>query len=215
MKTVRPWGCFLALLLVPAAADAQAAVGLRAGARNAGLAAGRSTGTLTAPVVGGYLGIGLSDRLALQVEGVYGVRGADGLGLGNDALDATAPPVLLEMRHLDVPVLLRAGFPTRRFLVSFFAGPYAAFLIACEVTPEGGPTTSCDDDGAAQRFEPRATDFGFVAGAGLDLALGRTTVFVDARYTVGLQSIQAGDDPFDARHDGVAITGGLAMPLGR
>lgn len=204
-----------ALLTMPAVAAAQTATGFRGGIRNAGLATGQSTSTINEPVFGGYLGFGISDRLALQLEAVYGARGGTGLGLGTDALDDTATPVTVAMHYVEVPILLRTGFPGERFLASFFAGPYTGFLLSCEVTPDGGSTTTCDDDAATQRFTPQTTDFGLVVGAGLDIAIGESTIFLDARYTLGILSIQSGGDAFDARHNGMGITGGFAVPLGR
>lgn len=209
------WGLLTALVVGPATARAQAAAGFRAGVRSSGLDVSPEVERTSALVLGGYLGFGLSDRLALQVEVAYGGRGGSGLGLGADALDAGATPVELDMQYLEVPVLLRTGFPTDWLLPSFFAGPYAAFVLSCEVTPDGGTTTSCDDEAAGQRFSPRTTDFGMVVGAALDVAVGRSTLFVDARYTLGILSLQAGSDGFDARHNGVALTGGVAVPLGR
>ena len=216
MKRPKAWGVLaLAILLAaPAAATAQAAAGFRAGVRSAGLETAEGVSTITEPVFGAYLGFALSDRLALQTEVVYGTRGATGFGLGADALDPAGTGVELSMRYIEVPILLRVGFPGDRLLVSFAAGPYLGFLTGCDVVA-GGTTRACDDAAATERFEPRSTDLGLAAGAGLDFALGRSTVFVDARYTLGILSIQGGSDPFDARHNGVALTGGLAVPLGR
>lgn len=215
MNRVIAGGVAAILLATPMMADAQTAIGFRGGIRSASLQTGQSVTSITEPVYGAYLGFGISDRLALQTEVIYGARGASGLGLGTDALDANAGAVDLDMQYLEVPVLLRAGFPGDRFLASFFAGPYAGFLLSCEVTPDGGAATACDEDTATQRFGPRTTDFGITAGAGIDIAIGESTVFVDARYSLGILSIQSGSDPFDARHSGMAVTGGLAVPLGR
>ena len=203
------------LLAAPAAAHAQAAVGLRAGLRSAQLTTAQDVDGLTDFVVGGYFGFGVSNRLALQLEAVYGTRGADGLGLGDGELDAAGTPVDLSMNYLEFPVLLRAGFPGDRFLPSVFAGPYAAFLLSCEITPAGGEARDCKTSGAAERFHPRGTEFGILAGVGLDMAMGESTVFVDARYTLGLLSIESGDGAFDARHNGFAVSGGFAVPVGR
>lgn len=203
------------MVVGPQTARAQAAAGFRVGIRSAGLDTSQEVDPTRALVLGGYMGFGISDRLALQVEVAYGSRGAAGLGLGTDALDAGATPVELDMQYLEVPVLLRAGFPTERLLPSFFAGPYAGFVLSCEVTPDGGATSRCDDAAANQRFSPRTTDFGLVAGAALDVAMGQSTLYVDARYTFGVLPIQAGSDGFDARHSGFALSGGMAVPLGR
>jgi hypothetical protein len=215
MRRLMISGVLTALLLAPAIAEAQSAIGFRGGIRSASLETDQTVTALDEMVLGAYLGFGLSDRLAFQAELVYGTRGAGGLGLGADALDGTATPVRVDMRYIEVPLLLRAGFPGERLLPSFFAGPYVAFLLSCEVTPDGGSAGACDDDAAAQRFAPRSTDFGMVAGLGLDVAIGESTLFIDGRYTFGIASIQAGGNAFDARHNGMAVTGGFAVPLGR
>lgn len=207
------WGVLL-LAAVPTALEAQAAAGLRVGARSAGLETSQEVSTSRGLVVGGWLGFGLSTRLALQAEVVYGSRGAEGLGVGTDDLDPGANPVDVQMQYLELPLLLRAGFPAGWVMPSFFAGPYAAFVLSCEVTTDDGGTTGCDD-GVTQRFSPRSTDFGMVVGAALDLAMGGSTLFIDARYTLGVLSIEAGSDAFDARHTGFEISGGVAVPLGR
>lgn len=214
MHKILLFGIATALAVAPAA-SAQTAVGFRGGVRNAALSTTQSATALNEMVLGAYLGFGLSDRLALQAEVVYGTRGGAGLGLATDSLDDTATPVRLDMDYIEVPLLLRTGFPGERFLASFFVGPYVGFLLSCEVTPDGGSATTCDDDAATQRFAPRHTDFGMAAGVGLDVAIGESTLFIDVRYTLGLLAVQAGSDPFDARHNGLAVTGGFAVPLGR
>lgn len=204
-----------AAFLVPATAVAQSAAGVRAGARWSQLETSHDAGSHTGLVVGGYFGFGVSNRLAIQVEAVYGSRGGDALLLGADAIDPNADPAGVEMRYIEVPVLLRAGFPGDRFLPSFFLGPYVAFLLDCELQPADAAARACDEDGAAQRFGPRSTDYGMIVGGGLDMAMGESTVFLDARYTLGLLPIASGDDAIDVRHTGLAISGGFAVPIGR
>lgn len=198
----------------PAMAAAQSAVGVRAGMRWSGLESSQDAGSISSLVLGGYFGFGISNRLAVQIEAVYGSRGAEALRVGANELDTDAPPARIEMSYIEVPVLLRAGFPGERFLPSFFLGPYVGFLLNCEMRPADGASQSCDDEDSAQRFTPRSTDYGVLLGGGLDIAVGESTVFVDGRYTLGLMSIQGGDG-FDARHGGLALTAGVAVPLGR
>lgn len=196
-------------------ASAQAAVGVRGGMRMASLTTTESSEGLDGLVLGGYFGFGLTDRMALQIETVYGARGSESVHIGADDLDPTVPSSRVSMRYLDVPVLLRTGFPGERFLPSFFVGPYVSFLLGCDLTPSGGSVRDCDAPGELERFAPRKTDYGVVAGGALDVAMGRNTVFVDLRYTLGLASIQAGSDAMDALGNTLEITAGLAFPLGR
>lgn len=204
-----------AIAALPALASAQSAVGVRAGVRSSQLEAGQESGSISSLVLGGYYGFGLTDRLAVQIEAVHGSRGASGLRLGDETLDSDAEPVGVDMTYFEVPVLLRAGFPGDVFLPSVFVGPYVGFLLDCEVRPAGGDGRACDESDAAQRFHPRATEYGMVVGAALDLFWGDSTIFIDGRFTLGLRPIQAGDEAFDARHTGLALTGGVAVPLGR
>lgn len=211
-------GPALALALMagtPALATAQSAVGARAGMRWSQLESSQEAGSISSLAIGGYFGFGISHRLAIQLEAIYGTRGADALRVGAGELDPTAEPSRVELSYIEVPVLLRAGFPGERFLPSFFLGPYVGFLLDCEIQPAGGETRACDSDTAPERFHPRSTDFGLVLGGGLDMAFGESTVFVDARYSLGLQPIQSGGDGFDARHTGFTVSGGVAVPLGR
>lgn len=208
--------CVAAVLALAAtSASAQTAVGFRGGLRMADLDTGQDADGLSTFVVGGYFGLGLSDRLALQIELAYGERGAQGVGIGDGTLDPAATPSDLTMRYIDVPILLRTGFPGDKFLPSFFVGPYAGFLVGCQITPEGEDARDCDAEGASPRFDPRSSDFGMVAGAGLDMAIGESTIFVDLRYTLGLLAIDEGNGSIDARHNGLEVTGGFAFPLGR
>lgn len=215
MKRQVLWSALAAGLLIPGVGEGQAAAGFRAGVRSGTLETTQGVNAVSKPVYGAYLGFGLTDNLAFQMEAVYGTRGASGLGLGTDVLDPAATPVELAMGYLEVPLMLRLGFPAGWLLPSVFAGPYAGFVVSCDVSPDGGSRTSCDDETATQRFAPRGADVGVVAGAGLDISLGRATLFVDARYSLGLLSIQEGGDAFDARHSGIAVAGGFAVPLGR
>ncbi len=213
-------GALMLLTVAVAPLSAQAAVGVRAGVRRAGLEAAGSTGSLAGVVVGGYFGVGLSDHVALQLEAVYGTRGSTSVHLGTGQLDPAASASELRMRYLDVPVLLRTGFPGRRLMPSFFAGPYAGFLLGCEITPATGSARNCSagapgSDGGGATFSPRATDFGMVVGGALDVLMGENSVYLDARYTLGILSIQSGDNPMDARHNGLEISAGFAFPLGR
>lgn len=215
---MKKWMLGMALagaLAMPSLAAAQSAIGVRGGMRWSELEAGQDGGSMRSLVLGAYYGFGITDRLALQIEAVYGSRGGDALRLGDETLDSEADPVSVEMSYVEIPLLLRAGFPGERLLPSVFAGPYVGFLLDCEVVPSGGDGRACDQEDAGQRFNPRSTDFGLAVGAALDVLMGESTIYVDGRYTLGLRPIQSGDEGFDARHTGLALTAGVAVPVGR
>jgi hypothetical protein len=197
-------------------------MGIRLGNRWSELETVQDHESLSGIAIGAYLGFGLTNNLAVQVELIYGSRGAEGLGLGVEELDAAGTPVALDMDYLEFPALFRLGFPTDRVLPTVFGGVYVGTLLNCEVTPQGDGLTEeqresreCDDENASAWFNPRSTDFGVVAGGALDFSLGRSTLYLDARYTIGILSIEAGSEAMDARHRGLAVSGGFAFPLGR
>jgi hypothetical protein len=197
----------LVLLMGPAAVAAQSAVGFRAGGRFAALDTAHEADGVAHLALAGYFGLGLSDHVALQLEVVYGGRGAESL-----VLVPEVGPATLGMTYLDIPFLLRVGFPGRRFLPSVFAGPYAGFLLSCDLERDG---LTQDCDGGTAGFRARDTEAGLLGGVALDMLVGQGTVFIDARYSFGLLGIAGGDQILDARHTGLDLSVGFAFPLGR
>jgi Outer membrane protein beta-barrel domain len=198
-----------------AGASAQAAVGVKAGATRSSLSGAQDSGSSTGLAAGGYIGFALGDRLALQIEAVYNVRGGEGLGIGRDVLADTVPLSDVRLSYVEVPLLIRAGYPGERLLGSLFLGPYVGFLVSCGLTRDDGSEGDCDDESRAAWFNPRSTEYGLLFGGGVDWAVGESTLFVDARYALGLASVQSADDAMDLRNQGLTITGGFAIPLGR
>lgn len=205
----------VAAVLGAADASAQAAIGVKAGANLASLAGAQESESFTGLTAGAYLGFGVGDRLALQIEALYGVRGGGDVRIGANALADTAAPSDVRLTYVEIPLLLRAGYPGERLLGSLFLGPYAGFLVSCALTLDDGTEGECDDASRAAWFSPRSSEYGLMAGGGLDWAIGESTIFLDVRYALGLVSIQGGDDPMDLRNQGLTIAGGFAIPLGR
>lgn len=205
----------LALGLIAGGASAQAAVGVKAGANFANVSGAADGEGMTGLSAGAYIAFALGDRLAVQIEGLYSARGASGLPIGANVLDDAAAPSEVRLRYIEVPLMLRVGYPGERLLPSIFLGPYAGFLLSCGLIEADGTQGDCDDETRASWFSPRSTEYGFTVGGSLDWALGESTIFVDVRYALGLVSIQAGSDPMDLRNGGLTVAGGFALPLGR
>ena len=205
---------FVALALLPVAVSGQTALGVKAGANLAELSGAPGSEGITGVLAGVYFGFGLTDQLAVQLEANYVTRGGEGVPIGANDLSGTGGS-RVDISALDFPVLLRAGYPGERFLPSAFAGGFMSVLLSCQLTPPTGDAGDCDSPTRAAWFSPRSTDFGFVFGGGLDMILGSSSVFVEARYTLGLLSIQAGDEGFDVRNNGLVLSGGFAFPTSR
>lgn len=205
----------MALLLGAGDGAAQAAMGVKAGANLSKLTGAVDSEGETGLSAGAYLGFGLGDRLAIQIEALYSVRGGGDIPLGANAIDEAAAPSDIRLSYVEVPLLLRVGYPGERLLPSIFIGPYAGFLVSCGLTLADGSEGECEDEARASWFEPRGTEYGLVVGGGLDWAIGESTVFADVRYGLGLLSIQRGGNAMDLRNGGLTIAGGFAIPLGR
>lgn len=216
MNTKLPLLVLMSALALAGTVEAQTAVGVRVGMGHTSLTGSQQPDALTGLAVGGYFGLGLGDRVAVQLEVGYNERGGGGVMVGENQLDpdgGTASDIRL--RYIEVPVLLRAGYAGARFLPSLFIGPYVGFLTSCELTPAGGNGGACDDQTRDAWFNPRSTDWGLVAGGGLDFALGESTIFLDARYALGLFAIQRGSGGMDLSNTGFTLSAGFAVPLSR
>lgn len=195
---------------------AQTAMGVRVGMNRTALAGAQDSDQLTGMAASAYFGIGLGDRLALQIELGYGERGGGGLMVGENRIDLEdGTESEIRLRYVELPALLRAGYAGERFLPSIFVGPYAMFLTSCELGAAGGASGACDDQSRDAWFPPRSTDWGLVAGGALDYAIGEGTVFIDARYALGLRSIKRGANGMDLTNTGFTVSAGFAVPLSR
>lgn len=215
MKAVGAVVALIATVSSVGGAAGQAAVGVRGGVNLAELTGVEGAESITGITAGGFFGFGLSDQLALQAEALFSIRGGENIPIGANTLDPAAGGSRIEMQAIEVPVLLRAGFPGERFLPSAFVGPYISFLLSCDLQDPAGTTSDCDSPARANWFSPRATNYGLLFGVALDYLMGESSVFVDLRYGLGLLSIRSGEEGFESRNTGLTITGGFAFPLGR
>ena len=135
------------------------------------------------PAVGLWVGMALSTRVSLQVEGLFSEKGVkfnlEPLGV-NDAE--------LRVRYLEIPVLARGAFgpsssATRMFVVG---GVAPAFELASrsKATFEGEQRTRDAGD------DIKPFDLGLVGGVGLEFG----PALVEARYTHGLLHINEDDN---------------------
>ena len=188
MKTKLAMGAVLLCGLAAVATEARAAdrpaFGFRAGLSLASFHGGDVGGafdeallvlgpeSLTGLCAGVFATIPITDTLLLQPEALYSQKGATYTLFGED-LD-------LKLDYLEVPVLLKARFGTGAARPAVFAGPAISF----ELRAKGQFQDQTED-----LDETKGTDFGLVFGAGVDLAAGSGAFVVDARYTLGLSTI--------------------------
>ena len=130
----------------------------------------------------------LSGPFSVQPELMVVTKGADIDRLIDDDFE-------LELKYLEVPLLLRASTRWGRFHPYVMAGPTISFEYDCEVdavVDEQGQESDfdCEQIGATDVFERNTTDLGVTGVLGVEYAgWGPGNVLLEARYTHGFTNI--------------------------
>ncbi len=174
------------LLILPHTAFAQQ-VGVKAGVNFASLTPEEDEdpdiSRRIGPVGGVWVGIPVTSRVSIQVEGLFSEKGVtfDAPGFGVDSVD-------VRLRYLEIPLLARGDFgdsgSAARVYVAGGAAP--AFKLSARARAVAGDdeqTRDIDD-------EIYSADVGLVGAVGVEF--GRAQV--EARYTHGLRHINTDDN---------------------
>jgi hypothetical protein len=168
----RTIACTIALVLsVAVVASAQSGMALKGGmsfgnVSNSGVLPG-NLDTRTGFAVGLSLGPG-HGILGIGVEGLYAQRG----------FISSSPPNERKLDYIDVPVYLRATFPSPGIAPFAYAGPQVSFELRCRA---GGSV--CPDSGRP------STTYAAVIGGGV--RLGASSAFsIEGRYVYGLTDLK-------------------------
>lgn len=188
---------------------AQASIGLKAGLTASTLSGDDADGAKTRTGVSGgiFVNLPLSPNFSIQPEALYMSKGADFDAFDNDEVGS------VKLQYIEVPILLKYAFGAGPLRPSLFAGPSIAFKTSCEIEFEGLGSFDCEDDvdvGAV-----KSTDFGAVAGLGLEYDMGGMSLLADARYGFGLTNIDDTGSDSDVKNRGWTFLAGFSIPLGR
>jgi hypothetical protein len=156
--------------------------------------------SLRSYALGGWLGVPLNRRLAVQAEALYSVKG--------DSETVGGYTTSTRLAYIDVPVVARVGFlHDAAAQPSLFLGPLLAVNVSASSKLEGdGVDTEVD-----VKDDVRAFELGLVMGGGVDFAVGRRTVGVELRYSKGLSNIAGDGANGTARNDVLAILGSIGL----
>jgi len=179
---------FLSLCICLSAVEAQAQVtlGLKGGLNVANVSASEPDGTnidldrRTTFGGGAYFQTGLGGVFALQAEALYTPRGANGKD-GN---------ATLELSYIDVPLLFLVRVPAGDAAIQpiLYAGPVVSFETKCQLKSEGGTSLDCGSE-TGDLFRTKSPDFSGAFGGGFEVFMGRYTLQLDIRYTLGFVNI--------------------------
>jgi hypothetical protein len=185
---------------VPARAPAQAArtsYGVYAGFKNSTM----KGDSVPAPLSkNGFLGGAfvtwpLSGGIAIQPELVFAQKGVVTLDARSTGIVSTD----IRVNYLEVPVLLRwSGRQMGGGLTPYLlAGPEISIKVGCDVVVGGlAGNYTCADVGSigGVRNGVESSDFGGIAGAGIDFRVGAQRYTLSARYDYGMSNVVKNND---------------------
>lgn len=134
--------------------------------------AGGSSG-ITQFAAGIFVEFNLPGPFAIQPEALYSVKGSKGTALGVE--------ITQTLSYIDIPVLLKYKLPTPGVTPSVYVGPSLGILVGAKAKANG---SEVDDKSAFP-----SSDIGAVFGAAIQLPLGATNLTLDARYDMGLSTL--------------------------
>ena len=192
---------FLPLCMV-LPASAQVNLGILGGLNLANMRADPDQGvdlsTRTGIGIGGVVDIGLGNTSALRLEPMFLQKGSK---IGVEGLGELGK---IKVSYIEVPVMLKLAFGTGNAKPYVMAGPTIGFVLSAKL----------DDEDI--KDEIKNTDFGLSFGGGVSIPAGNNSIFVEARYALGLSDIN--DDPDDPdtklKTKGIQIFAGITFPLG-
>jgi len=204
---------FALALLAPAAAGAVSIEkGVKAGVNLAsfrGDFADIADPNLKAGFVGGaFVAFGFAPDLAIQVEGLFSMKGAkihwarvflEGNPVG--WYDTFVSPT-----YLEVPVLLRGTLlRTAAVQPMYYLGPTIGISLGGTFTSDSPAVLDQD------LTDLKALDFGFALGAGAGFKLGGRRVLTELRYTTGFGDIYDLEGNLESINQVFSLTAGLAF----
>lgn len=200
-------------LVCPAVAQQGAAVGAQVGYSRADLVGANANlvDSRQGAITGVYLHLPVSTVASVRPELIFSVKGGQILTLISDTTETEDLALLdLELAYLELPVLARLTLPRGRYRPAIFGGPSLGVQIGCDVlvTPvDGGPQNNgtCGEN----VFGVSEWDFGWIAGAAVEMHLTRVTLSLQGRYTEGTRSVVEG--PVEFKNRGVAVLFGLTF----
>lgn len=164
--------------------------------------------------IGGVLDLALSGNASLRFEPMYLQKGAE----GEEQALGISIPFAYKLAYLEVPAFIKIAFGSSNTRPYIMAGPSLGILLGSDIeVGVGGVSASVDTKNLMS-----STDFGLGFGGGVNFKLENLSIFLEARYALGLTDIFKGgtlegqnvpDEALDAKTNGIQIMGGITFPL--
>ena len=164
-------------------------------------------------ITGVYLHLPVGPVVSVRPEVLFSLKGGRTVALiarTSDLVD-----IDIELAYLELPVLARLTLPAGRVRPAIFGGPSVGLQIGCDflLTFQMRSTRlTCgetSDTTVREVTGVREWDFGWIAGAAVEMHLPRTTLALQGRYSAGFRSVLEGG--VDLKNRGVAVLFGLTF----
>jgi opacity protein-like surface antigen len=179
-----------------------------------------STSSRTAFGIGGVLDLALSENVSLRFEPMYLQKGAK----DEEEVEGVTVTEKYKFTYIEVPAFIKIAFGTSNTRPYIMAGPSLGFLLSADLEFDiMGISASTDLKDAMS-----STDFGLGFGGGVNFQLETLSIFLEARYALGLSDVFTGgtltilgmteevpDEALDIKTNGIQIMGGITFPLGQ
>ncbi len=166
----------------------------------------------TGVAIGAFIIYKFNGYFALQPEAYYSQWGSKG---GDETAGQS-----LRIHYVEAPILAKFFFRNRSYLTPYVVfGPAPFFRVGCNVERHEGASTQeggCDDWVAETPLgnapiELKNLTINVVVGVGFDLEVWGGAFGLDARYSVGLTTIDNSDFGTDMKNRGVQFLLGYAF----
>jgi len=133
-------------------------------------------------MAGGFLNYKINNIFSLNLESLYSMKGIK--------VNSTK----VEIDYLEFPLLAKINFPHENKVKTFiYTGGALGYKVKAIFKNE------------SSEFEYKdlvyKTDYSWIVGGGLDFHIGKRTIILDIRYTMGLKSFFNFNDPSDSDSD--------------
>ncbi|MFA5780064.1 MAG: porin family protein [Elusimicrobiota bacterium] len=154
-------------------------------------------------VAGGFVTIPLNDQFSLQPELLLSMKGVkyEGSFMG-ESYEST-----VKLTYIEIPVLAKLNIPSEGSVKpNVFLGPSIGMKASAKSEfVFGGVSEESDLE------DVKSLDLGLAIGGGVDIDAGAGKVTLDARYTMGLTSINDSADDLDVKNSVIAIMAGYCF----
>lgn len=156
--------------------------------------------------IGAALELSIDTNFSIQPELRYTQMGS---GIRIDT-DFGLIEYKLNLNYISIPILAKYKFGLQKTKFFLQAGPRIGFGIGDVSLTAGGETISQ----SWEEVEVKKFDFGFEFDAGVQFAVGTAIFFFDAGYYYGLQKLNSGELPGNAKNNAIGINIGYLFKIG-